>query len=187
MTACFFGDGAVVEGAFHESMNLAALWKLPVLFLCENNQYAMGTALDRYESETNLALKAKSYAMEVERVDGMDVLAVRAATRRALEYVRGGAGPFFLELLTYRFRAHSAYDPELYRSKDEVKHWRERDPIVLFERLAIERGLFGADDAEAMTRAADDEIATAVAFADAGQLELESDLTTDVYARGGAR
>jgi pyruvate dehydrogenase E1 component alpha subunit len=186
VTACLFGDGAVAEGEFHESMNLAALWKLPVLFLCENNQYAMGTAIDRYESEQNLALKARSYRMEVERVDGMDVLAVRAATRRGVEFVRGGGGPWFIELVTYRFRAHSAYDPELYRSKDEVKHWRERDPIALFEALASERGLLGPDDAAVLEQEADAEIAAAVAFAEAGTLEPVEDLTRDVCAPRGS-
>ena len=126
VTACFFGDGAVAEGEFHESLNLAALWKLPVLFLCENNLYAMGTALARHQSQTDIRLKAQSYAMEADAVDGMDVLAVETATRRAAERVRGGAGPLFIELRTYRFRAHSTADPELYRGKDEVEQWKAR-------------------------------------------------------------
>ncbi len=188
VTACFFGDGAVAEGEFHESMNLAALWKLPVLFLCENNQYAMGTALERHQSQQNLALKAQSYKMEVERVDGMDVLAVEAATRRGVEYVRAGGGPWFIEFVTYRFRPHSAYDPELYRSKDEVGRWKKRDPIMLFEALGRERGLFGAEDVTAADREANDEVAAAVAYAEAGTLEPISDLTKDVCAApGGAR
>jgi pyruvate dehydrogenase E1 component alpha subunit len=187
VTACFLGDGAVAEGEFHESMNLAALWKLPVLFLCENNQYAMGTALERHQSQQNLAIKAQSYRMEVERVDGMDVLAVQAATRRAVEYVRGGNGPWFVEFVTYRFRAHSAYDPELYRSKEEVNRWKKRDPIVLFHTLASDRGLLDASDLGALESEADEEIAAAVAFADAGTLEPVEDLTKDVYAPGGAR
>ncbi len=188
VTACFFGDGAVAEGAFHESMNLAALWKLPVLFLCENNQYAMGTALERHQAQTNLSLKPQGYAMEAERADGMDVLAVRAAVRRAIDRVRSGAGPFFVELVTYRFRAHSAYDPELSRDKAEVKRWRERDPIALFAKLAAERGLFGEDDVAALTREADQEVAEAVAFADAGTLEPLEDLTKHVVGQqGGTR
>jgi len=183
VTACFFGDGAVVEGAFHESMNLAALWKLPVLFLCENNQYAMGTSIDRYESQTDLAQKARAYAIEAERVDAMDVLAVRASVHHALERIRETSAPFFLDLVTYRFRAHSAYDPELYRAKDEVKHWRERDPIAAFTKLAAERGLVGDDDVRAVEQEVDEEIAAAVAFADAGTLEPIADLGKDVYAR----
>ena len=186
VTACFFGDGAVAEGEFHESMNLAALWKLPVLFVCENNQYAMGTALERHQSQTNLAVKAQSYKMEVDRVDGMDVLAVRAATRRAVDYVRDGGGPWFIELLTYRFRAHSAYDSELYRSKEEINQWKKRDPIALFEELAIERGLLGREDAAAIEQKTDDEVAAAVAFAEAGTLEPVESLTADVYAKRGA-
>jgi len=182
VTACLFGDGAVAEGVFHESMNLAALWKLPVLFLCENNQYAMGTAIDRHQSQQNLALKAASYAMEVERVDGMDVLAVEAATRRGVEYVRSGAGPWFIELVTYRFRAHSAYDPELYRKKDEVKEWKKRDPITLFDALAKERGLTSTDDVAALERQADEDVAAAVAFAEAGRLEPIADLIKHVHA-----
>ena len=185
VTACFLGDGAVAEGVFHESMNLAALWKLPVLLLCENNQYAMGTALDRHQSQQNLALKAQSYKMEVERVDGMDVLAVQAAVRRAAEYVRAGGGPWFVELLTYRFRAHSAYDPELYRSKEEVARWKKRDPIVLFESLATERGLLGPDDVAALERASDEEIASAISFAEESPLEPAEDLAKDVSAPGG--
>jgi pyruvate dehydrogenase E1 component alpha subunit len=187
VSACFLGDGAVAEGEFHESMNLAALWKLPVLFLCENNQYAMGTALDRHQSQQNLALKAQSYNMEVERVDGMDVLAVQAATRRAIDYVRGTTRPCFIEFLTYRFRAHSAYDAELYRSKEEVNRWKERDPIVLLQALAIERGLLGPADVASVESQADEEIAAAVAFADAGSLEPVEDLTKYVYAPGGER
>ena len=177
VTACFFGDGAVAEGVFHESMNLAALWRLPVLFLCENNRYAMGTAIARHQSQTNIALKAQSYNMQVERVDGMDVLAVEAATRRALERLRSGSGPWFLELLTYRFRAHSAYDPELYRGKEEVKEWRARDPLLLLVTLAETRGLLGSSDVASLEREADDEVAAAVAFAEAGTLEPLADLT----------
>src|SRR3990170_1313931 len=114
VTAVFFGEGAVAEGEFHESMNLAALWDLPVLFCCENNLYAMGTALERSESQTRLTLKAASYEMPAWEVDGMDVLAVEEAARKAIESVRSGGGPHFLELQTFRFRAHSMFDPELY-------------------------------------------------------------------------
>ena len=140
VTACFFGEGAVAEGDFHESLNLAALWKLPVLFCCENNLYAMGTALARSESETNVAVKAASYEIPAWTVDGMDVLAVRDAAKRATEAVRGGGGPSFLEFRTYRFRAHSMYDPELYRSKAEVEEWKKRDPIELLSLRLREHG-----------------------------------------------
>jgi pyruvate dehydrogenase E1 component alpha subunit len=131
VTACFFGEGAVAEGEFHETMNLAALWRLPVLFCCENNLYAMGTALRLSESETDLALKAAAYEIPAWPVDGMDVLAVEDAVRRAVLEVRAGRGPVFLELRTYRFRAHSMYDPDRYRAKDEIDQWRQRDPVTL--------------------------------------------------------
>ncbi|MCX5737357.1 MAG: pyruvate dehydrogenase (acetyl-transferring) E1 component subunit alpha [Proteobacteria bacterium] len=157
VTACFFGEGAVAEGEFHESMNLAALWRLPVLFCCENNLYAMGTALARSESQTDLCLKAASYEMPAWPVDGMDVLAVADAARRAALPVRGGGGPVFLELRTYRFRAHSMYDPQLYRSKDEVEQWKQRDPIVLYGERLVAAGLLDADERERLER----EIATA--------------------------
>jgi pyruvate dehydrogenase E1 component alpha subunit len=129
VTACFFGDGAVAEGEFHESLNLAALWKLPVLFLCENNLYAMGTHLARHQAQTDIARKAQGYGLPGVAVDGMDVLAVEAATRQAVEVVRRGEGPYLLEARTYRFRAHSMYDAELYRSKDEVEQWKKRTPF----------------------------------------------------------
>ena len=136
VTACFFGDGAVAEGEFHECMNLAAVWSLPVLFCCENNLYAMGTAIERYESETDLALKAASYEMTAWSVDGMDVLAVEDAARKAAAEVRDGSRPCFLELRTYRFRAHSMYDPDLYRTKEEIERWKQHDPISGPDRAA---------------------------------------------------
>jgi pyruvate dehydrogenase E1 component alpha subunit len=176
ITACFFGDGATAEGAFHESMNLAALWELPVVFLCENNLYAMGTALERAQSQTNLAVRALSYRMPAERVDGMDVLACEEATARAADHVRSGAGPYFLEFLTFRFRAHSMYDPELYRSKEEVERWRNRDPIPALEARLRDDG-FLDDEAVARIEA---EVAAAVAdaveYADRGTLEPVEDL-----------
>ena len=136
VTCCFFGDGAVAEGEFHECMNLSALWKLPVLFVCENNRYAMGTRLDVSHSVTDLTKKAAAYSVPAAAVDGMDVLAVEEAARSAAEHVRSGEGPFFLECRTYRFRAHSMYDPELYRDKAEVEEWKKRDPIpALIRRL----------------------------------------------------
>ena len=128
VTACFFGEGAVAEGEFHESLNLAALWKLPVLFLCENNLYAMGTALALSESEIDLSRKAASYRLEAEIVDGMDVVAVEAAVQRLAGLVREGRGPAFLECRTYRFRAHSMFDAQLYRDKAEVESWKAARP-----------------------------------------------------------
>ena len=180
VTACFFGDGAVAEGEFHESMNLAALWKLPVLFLCENNRYAMGTAIERSESETDLCAKARAYGVPAHHVDGMDVLEVEDAARSAIERVRAGAGPAFLELETYRFRAHSMFDPELYRSKDEVQRWRARDPLALLSRQL--EGLATPEEMAALRRDVETEVDAAVAFAEKGEWEPETDLARFVYA-----
>jgi TPP-dependent pyruvate/acetoin dehydrogenase alpha subunit len=189
VTACFFGEGAVAEGEFHECMNLAALWELPVLFCCENNLYAMGTALARSESETDLALKAASFAMPAWPVDGMDVLAVAAAAARAALAVRAGGGPCFLEFRTYRFRPHSAFDPERYRSKQEVEDWKRRDPIATFGALLRERGQLDDAGLAAIEAAVAVEIDAAVAFAEAGHLEPLEALTRFVLsdpARGDA-
>ena len=181
VTACFFGDGAVAEGEFHESLNLAALWKLPVLFLCENNRYAMGTALERHQSQTDLRLKARSYAMPADQVDGMDVLAVEAATRRAAEAVRRGEGPRFVELLTYRFRAHSMYDPDRYRTTEEIAQWKRRDPVTTFATQWRAHGLLTEADVATLERDVAAEIAAAVAEAEAGPWEPVTDLLKDVH------
>ncbi|OGL05637.1 MAG: pyruvate dehydrogenase (acetyl-transferring) E1 component subunit alpha [Candidatus Rokubacteria bacterium RIFCSPLOWO2_02_FULL_68_19] len=180
VTACFFGDGAVDEGEFHESLNLAALWKLPVLFLCENNLYAMGTALARHQSQTDVRLKAAAYSLSADAVDGMDVLAVESATRRAVEAVRRGEGPYLLEVRTYRFRAHSTADPELYRTKEEVEQWKTRDPIALFAVRLREWGLLSDADLTAIEAAVGREIEAAVAVAEAGPWEPVEDLLRDV-------
>ena len=176
VTACFFGEGAVAEGEFHECMNLAELWKLPVLFCCENNLYAMGTALGRSESQTDVALKASAYAMPAWPVDGMDVLAVRDATRRACDAIRAGAGPHLLEFRTYRFRAHSMYDPELYRSKDEVELWKQRDPIDLFRRRCVAEGALSDDACDELDAGAVAAVDAAVAYAETGTPEPVEDL-----------
>ena len=182
VSCCFFGDGAVAEGAFHESMNLAALWQLPVLFVCENNLYAMGTRINFAQSVTDLAGKGAAYAMKTEVVDGMDVLAVREAARRACEFVREGNGPCFLECRTYRFRAHSMFDAELYRTKEEVEEWKKRDPIRLLERIRREKGMFGDADMERLESEAAVEVERSVAFAEAGTWEPVEDLTRFVYS-----
>jgi len=182
VNACFFGDGAVAEGEFHECMNLAALWKLPVLFCCENNLYAMGTALKRSESETDLCLKAGSYEIAAWPVDGMDVLACEEAAHRAALEVRAGGGPCFLEFRTYRFRAHSMYDPQLYRDKQEVEEWKLRDPIALFQTRLREQELINDDDVKQIEDEVAAEIAHAIEFAEAGTLEPIDDLTKFVYS-----
>jgi pyruvate dehydrogenase E1 component alpha subunit len=183
VTACFFGDGAVDEGEFHESLNLAALWKLPVLFLCENNLYAMGTALARHQARTDLASRAQGYGLCAEAVDGMDVLAVEAATRRLADAVRGGFGPHFLECRTYRFRAHSMADPELYRTKAEVEAWKARDPIAGFVACLRHWGLLGDADLPAIEAAVAAELDAAVREAEAGPWEPVEATLADVHTR----
>lgn len=182
VTACFFGDGAVAEGEFHESLNLAALWKLPVLFVCENNLYAMGTALALTESETDIHLKAASYGMESAQIDGMDVVAVETAARQATAAIRDQTGPYFLECRTYRFRAHSMFDAQLYRDKAEVEQWREKGPVVRFTNWLRDSGNLHESDLAAIEADIAAEIDAAVAFAEAGTWEPANQLTRDVYA-----
>ena len=186
VTACFFGDGAVAEGAFHEAMNLAALWKLPVLFCCENNLYGMGTALERAEAQVDLSVKAAGYRMAAAKVDGMDVVAVLEATRLAAGQVRAGAGPFFLEYQTYRFRAHSMFDPELYRDKAEVEKWKERGPLHTFSARLKAEGKLSEKEFLKLDAQAGKEVAAAVDFAERAELESIDDLLTDVCTPAAA-
>jgi pyruvate dehydrogenase E1 component alpha subunit len=181
VTATFFGDGAAAEGEFYESLNLAALWRLPVLFLCENNRYAMGTALERSHAQTSIALKAAVHEMPAWTVDGMDVLAVETAVGKAAEAIRAGGGPHFIEFETYRFRAHSMFDPELYRSRDEVERWKERDPVATFRAHLTAEGLLDDAEWEAMEAGVAREVDAAVAFAEAGTWEAVGELTRFVH------
>jgi TPP-dependent pyruvate/acetoin dehydrogenase alpha subunit len=180
--ACFFGEGAVAEGEFHESLNLATLWKLPVLFLCENNLYAMGTALARSESQRDLHLKAASYGLRSEVVAGMDVFTVESAVREAAAHARAGQGPVFLEIRTYRFRAHSMFDAQLYREKAEVDEWQQRGPIVTLRNWLEAAGLMSEQDFERIQREADAEVQQAVEFAEGSDWEPVEDLARHVYA-----
>jgi pyruvate dehydrogenase E1 component alpha subunit len=182
VTACFFGDGAVAEGEFHETLNLASLWQLPVLFCCENNRYAMGTAIERAQAETDLALKASAYRIPSWDVDGMDVEAVEDAARRAAEAVRRGAGPHFLELRTYRFRAHSMFDPELYRDRSEVESWKQRCPITTYTATLRARGVLDDARVAAIEETVGREIDDAVAFADGASWEPVETLARHVYS-----
>ena len=186
VTACFFGDGAVAEGDFHEALNLAALWQLPVLFVCENNLYAMGTALRYTQASQDIAAKGAAYNMAAAAVDGMDVQAVEAATRGAVDRIRAGAGPFLLECRTYRFRPHSMFDSELYRTKDEVAEWRERDPIELLAGRMTAAGLLDEAGRAALEREVTAEVEAAVAFAEAGTWEPVEELTRFVTSEGRA-
>jgi TPP-dependent pyruvate/acetoin dehydrogenase alpha subunit len=186
IVACFFGEGAVAEGEFHESMNLAMLWRLPVLFVCENNYYAMGTALDRSEAQVDLLAKLSGYSMRAETVDGMDVFAVESLAADVVDYVRTRQAPLFLEARTYRLRAHSMYDPQLYRSKAEVKEWEERGPLISLTRRLKERGLMTEDDFQRLKAQANAEVDDAVAFADRSPIEAVEDLLRFVYAEASA-
>ena len=180
VSACYFGEGAMAEGAFHETMNMAQLWKLPVLFCCENNGYAMGTSIERELSDINLITLAESYRVPAASTDGMDVLSCHTAMQRAVDHIRTEGGPFFLEFRTYRFRPHSMFDPELYRDKAEVTKWKEHDPITTFTDRCLSESLLTADDIAAMERTAEAEVAEAVAFAEAGTLESVDTITRDV-------
>jgi TPP-dependent pyruvate/acetoin dehydrogenase alpha subunit len=182
VTVCVFGDGAVAEGEFHESLNLAALWNLPVLFICENNLYAMGTALKYTESETNISKKAASYKINSKQVDGMNVMEVAKAATRAVEDIKDGNGPVFLECLTYRFRAHSMFDAELYREKEEVQEWKKRDPLLVFQNRLEEIGLWSEIDLKAIEEEVKNIVDEAVEFAENGTLEPLEDLEKFVYS-----
>lgn len=176
VTACFFGEGAADEGEFHESMNLASLWRLPVLFVCENNLYSMGTPLGVAEAETAIWHKAAAYRMEGEAVDGMDPVAVEVAARRAVERIRADGAPRFLECRTYRFRAHSMFDAQLYRSKEEIEAWRAKDPIPRLRDWMERAGQLHAGDMERLEAEVEQEVAAAVAFAEAGTPEPVEEL-----------
>jgi pyruvate dehydrogenase E1 component alpha subunit len=182
VTVCLFGDGAVAEGEFHESLNLASLWQLPILFVCENNRYGMGTALEISESETNLARKAAAYNLTSSQVDGMNVIDVAEAAEKAAADIRAGKGPVFLECLTYRFRAHSMFDAELYREKTEVEAWKKKGPLVILQKKLEAMDLWP----EINTKELEEEVAAivgeAVAFAENGTLEPIADLEKFVYS-----
>lgn len=182
VTVCFFGEGAAAEGEFHESLNLASLWQLPVLFCCENNRYAMGTALAKEHGRADLALRASSYGLVAAPVDGMDVLAVERATRLAVDGIRAGGGPHFLELATYRFRAHSMYDPDRYRDKAEIEAWKKRDPIDALQKVMRADGQLTDQALTEMEAEIAAEIDLAVATAEEGPLEPVDDLTRFVYS-----
>ena len=182
VTVCFFGEGAVAEGAFHESLNLASLWRLPVLFVCENNLYAMGTALNRAQADIDLTAKARSHDVPSAHINGMNLAAVHEAARQAVAQVRAQQTPFFLELHTYRFRAHSMFDPELYRDKAEVERWKQHDPIDHFAAQLTAAGLATEADVANLDRQALQEVAEAVQFAEAGTWEPVGDLLRDVVA-----
>jgi pyruvate dehydrogenase E1 component alpha subunit len=183
VTASFFGEGALPSGHAHEAFNLAALWKLPVLFVCENNRYGMGTPVERAVSlYSDVAEKARSHGIRAERVDGMDVLAVRDVMRQAVKQVRAGEGPFFIEASTYRFMGHSMADPSHghYRTKEEVDEHRQRDPLVLLKRQMLNHSMAHEGDFKQLEREIADEVAAAVAFAEESPFPDPAELYEDV-------
>lgn len=186
ITYCFFGDGAVAEGQFHESLNLAALWKLPVLFCCENNFYGMGTSIERAHAETNFIEKAKGYKIQALSVDGMNVDAVVTATRQALFWIQENHRPYFLEFKTYRFKAHSMFDPELYRSKEEVNEWKKRCPIETKKMELFQRGLLNNEQLVAIEKSIHEELLDAQNFAESSPFEPVEELYQFLYAPGGS-
>ena len=186
VSACYFGEGAMAEGAFHETLNMAQLWKLPVLFCCENNGYAMGTSIERELSDVDLLTLAESYRIPAASADGMDVLASHIAMQHAVDHIRTHGGPFFLEFRTYRFRPHSMFDPELYRDRAEVEKWKEQDPIATFTNRCLASLLLPAEDVAASERAAAVEVDDAVAYAEAGTLESVDTLDRHLMTPVGA-
>jgi len=179
---CFFGEAAVNQGIFHESLNMAQLWKLPCIYICENNQYGMGTSQERAMSARSIAKKAEAFEMANEFVDGMDVMAVREATQRAIERARTESLPTLLEIRAYRYMGHSMSDPGNYRTRDEILKYQERDPIVLFRESLREAGVYGDKDFEKIEQDAVDAVAAAVKFADESPFPNESELLKDVFA-----
>lgn len=181
LTFCFFGDGATAEGEFHEALNIAAVWKLPILFCCENNLYAMGTALHRYLSQTDLAKKASCYNVKSTTADGMNIYDVYEKSRDAILTVKSTMEPFFIEFRTYRFRPHSMFDPDLYRDKEEIKQWKKRDPIEYLKKDLLVKGLISETQIGALEKDVEKELADAVQFAEKSLWEPLQDLEKDVY------
>ena len=182
VTLCFFGEAAVNQGAFHESLNMAQLWKLPCIYICENNQYGMGTSLQRAMSLHDISQKASAYEMAAEFVDGMDVLAVREATARAVERARKDYLPTLIEVRTYRFMGHSMSDPGNYRTRAEIEKYQERDPLKLFTATLLEEKVISDKDYEAMEKRIQEEVEHALRFAEESPLPAPEELFTDVYA-----
>jgi len=185
VTVCMFGDGATNTGNFGETMNLAALWRLPIVFLVENNLYGMGTAIERHSAVTDLSRKAEGLGVPGERVDGQDVVAMRECVADHLEIARRDRRPTLVEAFTYRYRGHSAADPEIYRDKQEVEEWQRRDPIEIFARRLIDAGSLGEDDLEAIREEVDREVVAAVEFADASPEPPLDSLYDNLYVLAG--
>jgi len=184
VTVCMFGDGATNIGYFHEALNLSKVWNLPVLWVCENNQYGMGTAVERASAVSEIRRKADGYRMKSEAVDGMDVMKVREVSARLYEEIRNGSGPQFLEVITYRFRGHSMGDPERYRSSEEVKTWLENDPIGIYHRYLLENDIASEEELQQQIQMAEEEVNDAVAFAEASPEPPAEELFKHIYVEG---
>jgi pyruvate dehydrogenase E1 component alpha subunit len=182
LTCCFFGEGAAAEGEFHEAMNLAALWSVPVLFVCENNLYAMGTAIRYSHSVVEIEKKGPAYGIETRMVDGMDVLAVEQAAKEAVNKIRATGKPYFLVCNTYRFRAHSMFDAELYRDKSEVEEWKKKDSIPRLQQLLLNENIITQNEIGEINKKVEEDVQKAVDFAEAGTWEPVEDLTKFVYS-----
>jgi pyruvate dehydrogenase E1 component alpha subunit len=184
VTICMFGDGATNIGFFHEGLNLSKVWDLPVLWVCENNQYGMGTAVERHSAVVEIRQKAEGYHIPNQRTDGMDVMNVMAAAGEALEHVRSGKGPFFLELVTYRYHGHSMGDPERYREKDEITKWQENDPIGIYNKYLIRKKIATKANLDKVEKEVEAEVEAAVEFAENSPEPAPEELFADVYVEG---
>ncbi len=182
VTISFFGDGATNIGFFHEAINLSKVWNLPVLWVCENNQYGMGTAVDRASAVTDIRQKAEGYGMRNSQVDGMNLMAVRETAEQILSEIRDGQGPYLLEVLTYRFRGHSMGDPERYRKQDEVHWWQENDPIGIYQKFLEDQKIASAEELLEINKQVDQEIQEAVEFAESSPEPALDTLFDHVYA-----
>lgn len=184
VTICMFGDGATNIGFFHEALNLSKVWSLPVLWVCENNQYGMGTAVERASAVSEIRQKAEGYGIPNDRVDGMDLLTVREATQKAMEYIRSGNGPYFLEIITYRYRGHSMGDPERYRESEEVQKWQENDPIGIYRKYLLEQKIATDEELIEIDAQANADVQAAIQFAESSPEPAPEALFEDVYAEG---
>jgi pyruvate dehydrogenase E1 component alpha subunit len=182
ITICMFGDGATNIGYFHEALNISKIWNLRVLWVCENNQYGMGTTVERASAVTEIRQKAEGYGMKNGQVDGMDVTKVYEAAKEALAFVRKESQPYLLEIDTYRFRGHSMGDPERYRKAEEVKKWQENDPIGIFNKQLLEKKVATAKVLDEIEARAEQEVIKAVEFAEASPEPAMAELFTDIYA-----
>jgi len=181
VTICMFGDGATNIGYFHEALNLSKVWNLPVLWVCENNRYGMGTSVERASAVSEIRQKAEGYCIPSDCVDGMDVLLVRAATEKAIAHIRSGQGPYFLEIETYRFRGHSMGDPERYRKQDEVKVWQENDPIGIYRKNLLDQKLATEADLDQLDLSVETEVQQAIQFAENSPEPAAETLFDDIY------